>query len=78
MCLLEHDGALGPQRHAQHADTLEHTVSNAHIARIILSAQNIFNKQYIDYNSDVRLPTDNLSFFAGRGRTMTLAWDMRF
>ena len=46
--------------------------------RIILSAQNIFNKQYIDYNSDVRLPTDNLSFFAGRGRTMTLAWDMRF
>ncbi len=46
--------------------------------RIILSAQNIFNRQYIDYTSDVRLPTDNLSFFAGRGRTMTLAWDMRF
>jgi iron complex outermembrane receptor protein len=46
--------------------------------RIILSAQNIFNRQYIDYNSDVRLPTDNLSLFAGRGRTMTLAWDMRF
>ncbi|WP_439485650.1 TonB-dependent receptor [Blastomonas fulva] len=46
--------------------------------RIILSAQNIFNRQYIDYNSDVRLPTDNLSFFAGRGRNLTLAWDMRF
>ncbi|MFN3473118.1 MAG: TonB-dependent receptor [Blastomonas sp.] len=46
--------------------------------RIILSAQNIFNRQYIDYNSDVRLPNDNLSLFAGRGRTMTLAWDMRF
>lgn len=46
--------------------------------RVILSAQNIFNRQYIDYNSDVRLPTDNLAFFAGRGRTMTLAWDMRF
>lgn len=46
--------------------------------RIILSAQNIFNRQFIDYNSDVRLPNDNLSFFAGRGRTMTLAWDMRF
>ncbi|MFN3818101.1 TonB-dependent receptor [Blastomonas sp.] len=46
--------------------------------RVILSAQNIFNRQYIDYNSDVRLPTDNLSFFAGRARTMTLAWDMRF
>lgn len=46
--------------------------------RVILSAQNIFNRQYIDYNSDVRLPTNNLSFFAGRGRTMTIAWDMRF
>ena len=46
--------------------------------RIILSAQNIFNRQYIDYNSDVRLPNDNLSLFAGRGRSMTLAWDMRF
>ena len=46
--------------------------------RVILSAQNICNRQYIDYNSDVRLPNDNLSLFAGRGRTMTLAWDMRF
>ncbi len=61
-----------------------YTLTDAYIGydvgpgRIILSAQNIFNRQYIDYNSDVRLPTDNLSFFAGRGRTMTLAWDMRF
>ncbi len=43
-----------------------------------LSAQNIFDKFYIDYSSDTRLPTDNLSYFAGRGRTVTLAWDWRF
>lgn len=43
-----------------------------------LSAQNIFDRFYIDYNSDTRLPNDNLAFFAGRGRTFTLGWDMRF
>jgi iron complex outermembrane receptor protein len=43
-----------------------------------LSVQNLFDKQYIDYNSDTRLPKDNLSYFAGRGRTLTLGWDYRF
>ena len=43
-----------------------------------LSAQNIFDKQYIDYNSDTQRPTDNLRYFAGRGRTWTLGWDTRF
>jgi iron complex outermembrane receptor protein len=43
-----------------------------------LSAQNLFDEFYIDYSSDTRLPTDNLSFFAGRGRTITLGWDYRF
>ncbi len=43
-----------------------------------LSAQNIFDRQYIDYSSDTRLPTDNFSYFAGRGRTLTLGWDYRF
>ncbi|PSJ38024.1 TonB-dependent receptor [Allosphingosinicella deserti] len=43
-----------------------------------LSAQNVFDAFYIDYSSDTRLPTDNLSFFAGRGRTITLGWDYRF
>lgn len=43
-----------------------------------LSAQNLFDTFYIDYSSDTRLPTDNLSFFAGRGRTLTLGWDYRF
>ncbi len=43
-----------------------------------LSAQNIFDRFYIDYNSDTRLPNDNFAFFAGRGRTFTLGWDLRF
>jgi iron complex outermembrane receptor protein len=43
-----------------------------------LSVQNLFDKFYIDYSSDTRLPTDNLAFFAGRGRTFTLSWDYRF
>jgi iron complex outermembrane receptor protein len=45
---------------------------------ISLAVQNLLNAQYIDYNSDTRLPTDNLAFFAGRGRTFTLGWDYRF
>ena len=48
------------------------------IGGFYLSAQNIFDRHYIDYNSDTRLPDDNLAFFAGRGRTFTLGWDMRF
>jgi iron complex outermembrane recepter protein len=45
---------------------------------ISLAVQNLLNEQYIDYNSDTRLPTDNLAYFAGRGRTFTLSWDYRF
>ena len=48
------------------------------IGGISLSIQNLFNRQYIDYSSDTRLPTDQLSYFAGRGRTFTLGWDYRF
>lgn len=43
-----------------------------------LSVQNLFDKYYIDYSSDTRLPTDNLAYFAGRGRSFTLSWDMSF
>ena len=43
-----------------------------------LSVQNLFDKFYIDYSSDTRLPTDNLAYFAGRGRTFTLSWDYSF
>ncbi|MFN3726197.1 MAG: TonB-dependent receptor [Allosphingosinicella sp.] len=45
---------------------------------ISLAVQNLTNEQYIDYNSDTRLPNDNFAFFAGRGRTFTLSWDYRF
>ena len=43
-----------------------------------LSVQNMFDKFYIDYSSDTRLPNDNLAYFAGRGRTFTLSWDYGF
>ncbi|HEY4547649.1 MAG TPA: TonB-dependent receptor [Pedomonas sp.] len=45
---------------------------------ISLSVQNLFDKQYISYNSQVQRPTDNLRFYAGRGRTWTIGWDYRF
>ena len=48
------------------------------VGRVSLSVQNLFDKFYIDYSSDTRLPADNLAFFAGRGRTFTLGWDFRF
>lgn len=48
------------------------------IGGFYLSAQNIFDRHYIDYNSDTRLPDDNFAFFAGRGRTFTLGWDQRW
>lgn len=45
---------------------------------LTFSVSNLFDKQYIDYSSDTRLPTDNLSYFAGRGRSFTLGWDYQF
>ena len=61
-----------------------YTVTDAYVryqtpfGGVTLSAQNVFNRFYIDYSSDTRLPTDNYSLFAGRGRTFTLGWDLRF
>lgn len=40
--------------------------------RVALGVQNLTDKQYITYFSDTTSPTDNLRFFAGRGRTFTL------
>lgn len=40
--------------------------------RVLLGVQNLTNKQYVTYYSDTQGPTDNLRFFAGRGRTFTL------
>lgn len=48
------------------------------VGLVSLSIQNLFDKFYIDYNSDTARPTDNLNFFAGRGRTVTLGWEYRF
>lgn len=39
-----------------------------------LAGQNLLDRQYIDYNSDTQRPADNLRFFAGRGRSVTLGW----
>jgi iron complex outermembrane receptor protein len=45
---------------------------------VSLNVHNLFDNQYITYYSDTTRPTDNNIFFAGRGRTITLAWDYRF
>jgi iron complex outermembrane receptor protein len=45
---------------------------------VYLSVQNLFDNFYIDYYSDTVRPTDNVHYFAGRGRTFTLGWDYRF
>lgn len=43
-----------------------------------LSIQNLLDEQYISYNSDTQRPTDNLRYYAGRGRTWTVGWDYSF
>ena len=48
------------------------------IGAFTLSGTNLLDKQYISYWSDTQRPTDNLRFFAGRGRVVTLGWDIRF
>ncbi len=45
---------------------------------VTLAAQNLLDRQYIDYNSDTQRPTDNLRYFAGRGRSVTLGWMGQF
>jgi len=45
---------------------------------LTLSVANLFDEDYISYASDTTRPTDNLFFFAGQGRTLTLGWDYRF
>jgi iron complex outermembrane recepter protein len=45
---------------------------------VTLAVANLFDEFYIDYNTDTQQPTNNQRFFAGRGRTFTLAWDYRF
>ena len=46
--------------------------------KVTLAAQNLLDRQYIDYNSDTQRPADNLRYFAGRGRSVTLGWMGKF
>lgn len=48
------------------------------LGRLTFAVQNLFDRQYIDYNSDTTRAGDRTRFFAGRGRTLTLGWDYRF
>lgn len=48
------------------------------VGTFTLAGQNLLDRQYIDYNSDTQRPADNLRFFAGRGRSVTLGWLGRF
>jgi iron complex outermembrane receptor protein len=46
--------------------------------RLSLSVQNLFDRRYITYFSDTQGPADDLRYFAGRGRTMTLGLATRW
>lgn len=45
---------------------------------VSLGVQNLFDEDYISYNSDTTRAGDDLSYFAGRGRTVTLGVTRRF
>lgn len=45
---------------------------------VSLGVQNLLDEQYISYFSDTQGPTDNLRFFAGRGRTATVTLTRSF
>lgn len=45
---------------------------------VSLAASNLFDHQYVSYNADTERPTDNLRYFAGRGRALTLTLERRF
>ncbi len=47
------------------------------LGAVSLGVQNLLEKQYITYHSDTTLPAKD-KFYAGRGRTATLAWEARF
>jgi iron complex outermembrane receptor protein len=48
------------------------------IGELSLAVNNLLDEQYITYNSDTVRTTDNLRFFAGRGRTFVLGWQVGF
>ena len=48
------------------------------IGELSLAVNNLLDEQYITYNSDTVRTNDNLRFFAGRGRTFVLGWQLGF
>ena len=51
---------------------------SAAIGDVFFSVQNLMDEQYLSYSSDTSNPTDNLRYFAGRGRVFTLGLERRF
>lgn len=51
---------------------------SAPFGEITLSVQNLLDEQYISYFSDTVGPTDNLRYFAGRGRVLSLGLQKQF
>jgi len=47
-------------------------------ATFTLGVQNLFDEDYVTYFSDTQSPTDNLSYYFGRGRTLTLGVSKSF
>ncbi|QDX25812.1 TonB-dependent receptor [Sphingomonas suaedae] len=45
---------------------------------VTLAVSNLFDADYITYNSDTISVTNDLRFFSGRGRVFTLGWDFKF
>ena len=45
---------------------------------VSLGVQNLLDEQYTSYFSDTQGPTDNLRYFAGRGRTATVTLTRSF
>lgn len=75
------------KRDMQHAlvkdDFTGYTLADAFVryklpmGALSLGVQNLFDSQYISYNSDTTAPAVD-RYFAGRGRTATLGWEARF
>ena len=51
---------------------------DAPFGELTLSAQNLLDRQYVSYFSDTSAATDDLRYFAGRGRVVTLGYQKRF
>ena len=48
------------------------------VSAVSLGVQNLLDEQYVSYFSDTQGPTDNLRYFAGRGRTATVTLTRSF